>query len=57
MNSSVLNVVLVGLCQNYLRNNRYGPIVNDLVRQIEQTGLRVRGVTTDMGSPNQAFWR
>ena len=35
----------------------YGPIVRDLVVQIEQTGLRVRVTTMDIGSPNQKFWR
>ena len=36
--------------------NVYGPIVRDIVTQVEQTGLRVRGTSTDMGSPNQKFW-
>ena len=35
----------------------YGPIIIDLIKALTAIGLRVRFVSSDMGSPNLAFWK
>ena len=34
----------------------FGPLISNLKYQLELIGLRVRFASSDMGSPNQAFW-